>query len=482
MTISAFFLGSIAIFSFLCIILVLFFERTSPASSLVWILVLVFLPVIGFVCYLFLGSGFRLSKRKRYLFKAARDDLYNNYIVKRLNFSHSRIFSEEEQGAERVANYLRGQADGPVTDDNDVEIFTDGNDMFLRLFQDVRNAKHHVHVLFYIFRNDNIGKEFLAILTEKAKEGVEVRLIYDSIGTMMASDKPFRELMAAGGEVAAFSPLFSSLNSHLRLNYRNHRKVVVIDGIVGYVGGMNVGDEYLSRDPKMSPWRATHTRLAGSAVWFMQERFFMDWAYATGIDPEKVDVNLYFPDSVGLGDTPVQIVSSGPDTYESPIKSAMLGMIYAARKTVYIQTPYFAPDESFADALRIAAHSGVDVRLMISSLSDYRIVQCATLGYARDMQRYGVKIFSYEGFIHSKTVVVDGKVATIGTTNITNRSFTLDFEINAFFYSPEIGRQCEEIFLKDQINSVLVPEEFFKDKGILTRATYNFARMFAPMM
>ncbi|MCC8166500.1 MAG: PLDc N-terminal domain-containing protein [Planctomycetes bacterium] len=178
MTISAFLLGCIAVFSFLCIVVVLFFERTSPASSLVWILVLVFLPVIGFVFYLFLGSGFRLSKQKRYLFKAARDNLYNNYIVKRLNFSHSRIFTDEEQGAERVANYLRGQADGPVTDDNTVEIFTDGNDMFPRLFEDVRKAKHHVHVLFYIFRNDNIGKEFLAILTEKARQGVEIRLIY----------------------------------------------------------------------------------------------------------------------------------------------------------------------------------------------------------------------------------------------------------------------------------------------------------------
>lgn len=482
MTLAHILLTGVAVFSVACIIAVLFFERKNPASSLVWVLVLLFFPVAGFVFYIFLGSGFKVSKRKRYAFKAFKDDVYNNYVVKHLNLGRSRVFLDRNKKATRLLSYLSSQGDGVFTDNNNAEIFVDGNDMFPRLLEDLRRAERHIHILFYIFRNDVIGRKIVSILEEKARAGVEVKVIYDSVGTLMARDTMFQGLKAAGGGVQAFSPLFSSLNSHLRLNYRNHRKIVVIDGTVGYVGGMNVGDEYMGKDPKLSPWRDTHLRVTGSAVWFLQERFIVDWAYSNETDPHSVDIATYFPEPIETGTMAMQIISSGPDTFESPIKSGMLGMMYSAQESIYIQTPYFAPDESFFDAMRIAARSKVDVRLMIPKLSDYQIVHRATLGYAREVQDVGVKIYQYNGFIHSKTIVVDGLVASIGTTNITNRSFTLDFEVNAFIYDSNFAQLCQAIFHKDQESSVLFPDGYFSSQHWLTRASYNFARMFAPMM
>ena len=482
MTIGHFVLTSVAVFSVICIIAVLFFERKNPASSLVWVLVLLFLPVAGFVFYLFLGSGFRVNKKRKYAQKAYKDDVYNNYIVKHLTFGRTKVFIDRNNDASRLLSYLRDGGEGVFTDDNDAKIYVDGNDMFRDLLEDMRQARNHIHVLFYIFRNDELGKEILSILESRARQGVEVKVIYDSVGTLMAFDTMFGELRKAGGEVAPFSPLFSSLSSHLRLNYRNHRKIVVIDGVIGYVGGMNIGDEYRGRDKKLTPWRDTHLRVTGSAVWFLQERFIMDWGYATDSDPHAIDIPTYFPDPIQSGNIAMQIISSGPDTYESPIKSGMLTMLYGARKSIFLQTPYYAPDESFLDAMRIAARSGVDVRLMIPTIGDYQLVHRATLGYARESLANGVKVYMYKGFIHAKTLVVDGQVASIGTTNITNRSFTLDFEVNAFIYNQAFAMECERIFHHDEEHSMFLEPDHFDRLGSLTRASYNFARMFAPMM
>ncbi len=482
MSLSHFLLSSIALFSLICLIAVVFFERKSPASSLAWILVLLFLPIVGFVLYLFLGSGFRVNKRKRYEIKAAADELYDTYIVKHLNLGRSRIFMKHNENSVRLLTYLKKEGNGLFTDNNNADIFTDGTELFDTMKTDMKNARHHIHVLFYIFRNDALGREILDILAEKARAGVEVRVMYDCIGTMMAFDTMFKDVMAAGGHVEGFSPLFKNLNSHLRLNYRNHRKIVVIDGLIGYVGGMNVGLEYTGKHKKLKPWRDTHLRLTGSSVWFLQERFFMDWSYSTELNPQSVKIEDYFPEPQEDGNIGMQIVASGPDTFESPIKSGMLGMIYSAQKNVWIQSPYFAPDESFFDALRIAAHSEVDVRLMIPKISDYQIVHFATLGYARDAIEAGVKVYMYNGFLHAKTMVVDGEIATIGTTNITNRSFTLDFEVNAFLYDKCFSERYQQIFLEDMEHCEELTHDFFKQHALWKRAGYNFARLLSPMM
>lgn len=484
MALSHIILSCIALFSVLSIIAVLFLERKDPAASLVWVLVLIFLPVIGFIAYLFLGTGFRINKKKRYQLKAISDDIYNNYITKHLDVGHSRAYMEKNENTARTLQYLKKQPDGSYTDNNDVEIFTQGTEMFERMIADMQKATSHIHVLFYIFRTDELGNRILSVLEQKASEGVEVRLLFDSVGTLMASNAQFKKLQKAGGEVLPFAPIFSNLNSHLRLNYRNHRKIVVIDGQTGYVGGMNVGVEYCGHHKTLTPWRDTHLRITGSAVWFLQERFIVDWAYSSSTDPQKTaTVQTYFPTPVQTGNTGIQIISSGPDTInESPIKSGILAMLYSAQKRISIQTPYFSPGESIADALRIAARSNIDVRLMIPRLKDYDIVHRATLGYARDMLEAGVKVYLYNGFIHAKTIAIDNTVATIGTTNITNRSFILDFEVNAFIYNESFVKQCEAIFDADSEDSELLPQDYFTRQSPLTRASYNLARLLAPMM
>lgn len=471
----------LALLSFVSMLAVAFFERKNPASSIAWLLVLMFLPVIGFILYLFLGSGFRISKRKKYEMKAIRDNMYDNFIVKHLKIRRRPAHLGRHGHYGKVLDYLQN-CDGTYTDNNSAEIFVSGERMFSRLLGDLRNAHHHIHLLFYIFRDDELGREIVSILTQRAKEGLEVRLLYDSVGSMLALDPMFKELKKAGGEVLAFSPLFATLSSHLRLNYRNHRKIAVIDGKVGYVGGMNVGVEYMGRDKKLSPWRDTHMRLTGSSVWFLQERFLMDWGYSATTEPASMDASAYFPQPIAGGELGVQIVSSGPDTFESPIKSGMIAMMYSARKNIFIQTPYFAPDQSFLDALRIAAHTNVDIRLMLPLIADYRIVQYTTMGYARQALELGIKVYLYKGFIHAKTIAVDGKITSIGTCNITNRSFTLDFEVNAFIYDENLAHGHDEEFIRDQANCVPLSLDYFSKQTILTRACYNCSRLLAPLM
>lgn len=477
-----FLFACLAFFSLSATVAVVFFERKNPASSLAWVLALLFIPIGGFILYLFLGSGYRVNKRKKYALKAMSDNLYDHYMLDHLDIGEVAAFTRRHKEDARLLTYLENRGEGVLTDNNAVDVFIDGADLFRSMLEDLRQAKRQIHILFYIFRNDPLGREIVTILTEKAKLGVEVRLMYDSFGAMMASDAMFRELRAAGGEVRAFSPIFSNLNSHLRLNYRNHRKIVVVDGMTGYVGGMNVGVEYMGRNPRLSPWRDTHLRLTGSAVWFLQERFIMDWSYASETDPHAINVPSFFPEPVHTGNVGVQIVSSGPDTFESPIKSGLLTMIYGAKKNICLQTPYFAPDSSLFDALRIAAHSNVEVNLMLPLLRDHPMVQSVTLGYARDAINCGINIFLYKGFLHAKTVTVDGRVASIGTANLTNRSFLLDFEVTAFIHDVGFAARHEDIFRRDLENCTRLTPEYFAKQGLRTRAKYNFARLFAPLV
>lgn len=475
---------TIVVITLLFVAAVVFFERKSPTSSIAWILVLIFLPVVGFIAYLFLGSGFRVSKSKKYKMKAINDDLYDNFIRQHLDIADALKFIEAHENAARLITYLYNEGEAIYSSDNQAEIFTDGRDMFPRMIEDLRNARDHIHMLYFIFNNDDVGREIAEILTDKARSGVEVRLIYDSVGSRAFFSPPiFRKLRKAGGQVLGFSPIASNLSYHLRLNYRNHRKITVVDGRVGYVGGMNIGDEYMGRKKKLSPWRDTHLRLAGSSVWFLQERFLMDWGYTSDMElKDEINTSRFFPECEAGGNLGIQIVSGGPDTAENPIKSGLITMLHSARRNVYLQSPYLSPDSSILDALRIAAKSDVDVRLMLPTLSDHWLVHMAALGYARQIMECGVRVFLYKGFIHAKTAVSDGLVSTVGSANISNRSYIYDFEVNAFVFDAGFAARCEEIFLNDQANSIELTPEWFKKKSRLTRSVYNFARLFAPLM
>lgn len=475
------------IVSLVCVAAVVFFERKNPASTIAWVLVLIFLPIIGFAAYLFLGSGFKVNKKKKYKLKARADDLYDNHLKNYLNLADALKFMQEHENAVRLMSYLFNEGEGIYTANNQVELFLDGRSFYDRLFEDIEAARSHVHLLYFSINNDNVGRRLTELLTRKVKEGVEVRLIYDSLGSRAVMSPPmFRKLRAAGGEVIGFSPILSNIASRFRLNYRNHRKITVVDGSIGYVGGMNIGDAYLGLDKKLRPWRDTHLRLKGQAVWFLQERFLMDWSYANEIDVdqrvEASNLEKFFPGCQSPGHLGVQIVSGGPDTSESPLKSGLLTMIYAARRNIYLQTPYFSPDGSIMDALRVAARSDVDVRLMLPSLNDHWLSQMSALGYARQALEAGVRVFLYQGFLHAKAVVSDGLVASIGTANINNRSYLLDFEVNAFIYDAQFAADYEQVFERDQENCLELSLDWFEKKSALSRAVYNFSRLFAPIM
>jgi cardiolipin synthase len=471
----------ITLLDLLCIIVVIFVERKNPSSTIAWALVLIFLPFVGFAAYAMFGSGFHMEKKKRYTIKRASDSMYKRILAKYIDGhdSGAKIAVPDEP---RMIRYLERDGGHYYTADNDIRLFTNGADLFGAMREDLRNAQRHIHLLYYIFRQDGLGGEILSILTERAASGVEVRLIYDSLGSMLSSDRMFRELRRAGGKVAAFSPLVFTLSSHLRLNYRNHRKITVVDGLVGYMGGMNIGVEYLGRNKRLSPWRDTHMRLTGSSVSFLQERFLLDWMSVTDRVLSLEELSLFLPGPQENGRLGVQIVSSGPDAGSNAIKNGFLEMLYSAKKRVFIQTPYFTPDESLFDALRIAARSGVDVRVMLPGLADHLFVYGATYSYARLILDAGVRIFRYNGFLHAKTIVFDGEVAGIGTANFDNRSFALNFEIHAFVYNADFATACERVFLADQASCSELTEEWFLRRSPVTRAACNACRLFAPLI
>lgn len=463
------------------IIAVIFVERKNPASTIAWVLVIILLPFLGFAVYGLFGSGFHINKKKRFVLKQISDSIYRE-VISRYITATGECRGEHDPACARVVSYLNNDGGHYLTRDNAAVIFTDGRAMFETMIDDMRRAQKHIHLLYYIFRNDSLGREIVTLLTEKARAGVEVRVMYDSLGSLFAIGRMFKPLIAAGGKVEAFSPLFSRFSSHLRLNYRNHRKITVIDGLVGYVGGMNIGNEYLGKDKKLKPWRDTQIRLTGTAVALLQERFLLDWLSVREATPNRSDFNAYFPPPLREGTLGVQIVSSGPDTALMSIKNGLLEMLYAARRNVFIQTPYFTPDDSFIDALRIAARAGVDVRLMLPGVLENPFVQAATYSYARLLLEAGVKVYRYQGFIHAKTMVFDGIAASIGTANIGNRSFALNFEVNAFIYDREFAADCEAIFLGDQARSLRLDESWFAALTPPLRGFLNVARLFAPLI
>lgn len=395
----------LAVFLVLNIILavfVIFLERRDAGATWAWLMVLFFIPLLGFFMYLFFGQN--LTRRKMFQWedrkKIGIDELLTNQIAgikaKDFRFQNDVILKNKDLIYMHLVNN-----DAVLTQDNSVGVFTDGKAKFDSLIQDIREAKDHIHLQYYIFKRDSLGKSLINLLTEKAKEGVKVRVLYDELGSRSLHKKVFKELMAAGGEIEAFFP--SRLHFiNLRINYRNHRKIAIIDGKIGYVGGFNVGDEYLGLNPKFGYWRDTHLRIEGSAVHSLQTRFILDWNQAS----HRHDIYYapeYFPAAMSSDSVGMQIVTSGPDSEWEQIKNGYIKMISSARKSIYIQTPYFIPDASLLDSLRIAALSGVEVNIMIPNKPDHMFVYWATYSYIGEMLKADANIYIYEnGFIHAK--------------------------------------------------------------------------------
>ena len=372
----------------------------------------------------------------------------------------------------------------PYRDDNEVCMYSDGKEFFNALIKSLSKAKKSINIEFYIFKNDDIGTKILDILEEKAKNGVEVRLLYDSVGSRLLNRNVLKKLRAVGGKTGEFFPSWLKF-ININMNFRNHRKIVVIDNKVGFVGGFNVGDEYLGKNEKFGYWRDTHIKFKGSAVKDLNLRFLADWRYATKEEVDLSKVLEMSDENIGEPNTGMQIVSSGPnlsDKYE--IKLAYLKMIQKAKKYLYIQSPYLIIDKTISDSLKLASASGVDVRIMIPGKGDHLFVYWANLAYAGELLEYGIKIYHYDksAFLHAKTVVIDNEVCSIGTANMDTRSYELNFEVNAFIYSETISKQQKAEFEKDILKCEELTLEKYKNRSRKVKIKESLSRLFSDVL
>lgn len=458
----------------------IFLERKDTRSIQSWILMFMLLPP-GFSLYLYfvLGRGPKLNKNKVEKRNFRIVDEINNYLKVK---DHNSIPSNENIDTSILKfNLLHNNA--AITEFNDVKIFNTAKEKFEELLKDIKNAKSTIHLIYYIIKNDIIGNTIVDALTERANAGVKVRLIYDDVGCIAVSKKMFDKLKDAGGEVFSFFPSYLKF-INLNLNYRNHRKIVVIDGKIGYVGGMNIGDEYMSLHKKLNPWKDCHLKIIGESVNFLQLRFLQDLSYVSNhrVETEENFREKYFPRTEVSKTTYTQIVDSGPNkkNYEN-IKSAYLRMIYNAKEEIFIQTPYLGLDESFLSALISTANYGVKINLMLPKIYDKRIVYRLTSSYIHQLLSAGINVYLYNGFIHSKTMIMDNCVTSIGTANFDIRSFSLNFEVNAFITDPDITSKMKEIFYNDIDNCVKLDENYEKNKSLFVKIEEGLSRLFAPL-
>jgi cardiolipin synthase len=460
---------------------VVFVERRNIGATWAWLVILFFLPGVGFILYLFFGQN--LSKRKRYRVKGKQLKQISGMIEdQRLSIVNDEIvFKDTEVSQYRDMIYMNLISDHAyLSQDNEIEIFTMGQAKFDSLLKDIAQAKHHIHLMYYIVRDDRLGNLLLSTLSKKAEEGVLVRFLYDDIGNARLTRRFFNPLIKAGGQAVAFFPSrIPYIN--FRLNFRNHRKLAIIDGACGYIGGFNVGDEYLGLDPQYGYWRDTHFKIKGNSVFQMQALFLLDWNLASSneipYDP------MYFPITSSEGNAAIQIVSSGPNDNREQIRNALIKTINSAKHTLYLQTPYFVPDESLLNALKIAALSGVDVRMMIPGNPDKLLMYWATFSYLGDLLNAGVKCYLYQkGFLHAKTIVADGKVCSVGTSNIDIRSFKLNFEVNAIVYNSSTATLLKEIFEEDMKDCEELTLEHYNSRSLLNRFVESLTRLFSPVL
>lgn len=466
----------------LIIIGIIFFQKRDPISIFLWIFVLTIIPVAGFVFYILLGQ--QIHKEKRFKDKGL-EDLINKFIR---NDSRRSISENVQIGNQRlndfneILTYNRNAANILYTENNEVQMFFDGEEKFEALRESLRQAEHYIYFQYYIIKNDEVFRSIIPILEERAEAGVKVRIVYDGMGCRMMPRKVWRRLAKKGIQSVEFFPaILGPLN--FRINYRNHRKIVVIDGRTAYLGGFNVGREYLGKDKRFGYWRDTHIRLQGDAVVPVEMRFIMDWNYAVKDSKRQLSLNEVEYHPIHNGNVGVQIVSSGPDMTEPLIRDNFLKMISIAKETIRIQTPYFIPDESTLTALKIAVNSGIRVELIVPSIPDHPLVLSATRHFAGQLVEAGAKCYEYQnGFVHSKVITVDGMVCSVGTANMDIRSFRLNFEINAILFSEEVTREVDAALDRDRELSREITQEMWRERSVGRRFKEQFARLFSPLL
>ena len=430
--------------------LIFFDDSKSPSATMAWIMVLFMVPAAGLFLYLIFSQNIA----RQQIFKMTEEERAGkkSMLVWQKEAVRQSMPVDEDGVTARWRDMISMNleyADSFLTANDSVEIITDGKEMFERLCTDIENAKYTIKLCYYIVKDDFVGRRLIELLTRKAQEGVKVRLLMDALGSRSIGYTELRAFKKAGGRYAFF---FKPLIRHMyfRINYRNHRKLAVIDNEIGYIGGFNIAKEYLGYKKKFGYWRDTQLIIRGNALTTLNERFYMDWRYASKEELDLIDRSVRYAFKSKTGDIPVQIVSCGPESEKEEIKMALMKMITNARKNIYIQTPYLVPDEPMMESLRMAARSGIDVRIMIPCMPDHPFVYRTTLYNAGRLIKEGAKVYIYEnGFLHAKTLSVDGEVCTAGSSNFDIRSFRLNFESNAFIYDRTVTEDLDARFMDD---------------------------------
>lgn len=448
-------------------------DNRQPAKTMAWMLVLMFIPFLGIILYIFFGQN---TRKERKIWQQSLDQLTKRSM---LEFVEQKDFNIPEE-YRTISNLFMNQNLALPFKNNEVEIYTSGYDFFPSLLMEIGKAEHHIHIDTFIISDDPLGRIIADALIDKAKQGVEVRLIYDDVGSWRTPNSFFMRMRNEGIEVYAFMPVrFPAFTS--RVNYRNHRKICVIDGEVGFIGGMNIARRYVQGTSKQS-WRDTHVKLTGAAVYGLQRAFLVDWYFVSKV---LITERSYYPEIIiGQNNSLVQVVTSSPTSLWPEIEQGYVRILTNAKHYVYMETPYFLPTDPILFAMRVAALSGVDVRLMIPYETDTKVVEWASRSYVIEASRAGVKILLYrKGFNHSKLLVSDDAMATIGSTNVDFRSFENDFEANAFFYDKKIALQVKEVFLADQKDSIDLDDvRRFIKKPFLQRLWESFVRLLSPLL
>lgn len=419
-----------------------------------------------------------------FIWNAFLSRIWHQLLEKKIiYYNKAAIKPQDIQGEDNaeLATMLIKDLRSPLTRHNKIKLLLNGEEKFPELLQALQQAKHHIHMEYYIYEQDEIGTTIIELLISKAKEGVQVRFIYDDFGSPAIKKKIETRMQEAGVEIHPFHKVHFYLLAN-RINYRNHRKIVVIDGQTGFVGGINVSDKYINKNKSKLFWRDTHLRIDGPGVYYLQYLFFADWNFccAAGLKPE----NIYFGQNTKPeGDTLVQVVGSGPDSIQPLVLFSILQAIYLAKEEILITTPYLIPGDNIIDALRIAASSGLSVKLLVPGKSDSRLVNAASKANYNDLLQAGVEIYLYQkGFIHAKTLVTDGKLSMIGTANMDYRSFELNFEVNAIIYDKLFAKQMRGVFFDDLKQATKLNAEEWYKRPIYAKLSERIARLFSPCL
>ena len=448
-------------------------DNRQPAKTIAWLLVLSFVPVLGIILYIFFGQNLRRNRKM----SQQKTDILTKRTMLGYVEQHDLIIPEKYRF---IINQFSNQTYALPFKDNETDIYTDGHSFFLALLKEIGRAKNHIHIDTYIIDDDPLGRLITDALIDKAREGVEVRMIYDDVGSWKTKNRFFDRMRAAGIKVYPFMPVrFPAFTS--KVNYRNHRKICIFDGTTGFIGGMNIAMRYVYGRNSQA-WRDTHLRIRGNAVYGLQWAFLVDWYF---LSREQITDRKYYPkQQTKHNGCLMQIVLGGPMTEWPVLEQGYVRILLEAKQYVYIETPYFLPTEPVLFAMRTAAQADIDVRLMMSKKGDAIFVEWASRTYLRDVAEAGVRVYLYEaGFNHSKLLVCDDSLASCGSANVDFRSFENNFEANAFIYDKPLAMRLKKVFMDDLKQSTLLDEDTeIHRQPFVSRLWESLVRLLSPLL